>query len=256
MKTRILIAVVLGVLVFFTACEKDENEQKTGEAQLSISFEAVQKAATLKASDTLVFDSAMVGLSELEMEGEQETENDYGTVSTETEYEFEGAFQIDLLAGTKLSELMTIQPGTYNELEAEISSVLDGGHSIYIEARYTDTEGTTYPVVFYTEEDIEFEVENENGIQVNDQDIRDLVVRIDLDGLFNSIDLSKAEMDESGTILINEDHNEDMAEMIVEYLDEHSEFEEGESDDDDDDDEEDDDDDDDEEDDDDDDDED
>ncbi|MGM0531707.1 MAG: hypothetical protein ACQER7_10175, partial [Bacteroidota bacterium] len=80
MKTKILIALVLGVMVFFTACEQDENAQETGNAQLTISFEAVQKAATLKASDTLVFDSAMVGLSELEMEGEQETENDYGTV--------------------------------------------------------------------------------------------------------------------------------------------------------------------------------
>ncbi|MGM0531574.1 MAG: hypothetical protein ACQER7_09495, partial [Bacteroidota bacterium] len=185
------------------------------------------------ASDTLVFDSAMVGLSELEMEGEQETENDYGTVSTETEYEFEGAFQIDLLAGTKLSELMTIQPGTYNEIEAEISPVLDNGHSVYIEAQYTDTEGTTYPVVYYTDEDIDFEVESENGIQVNDQEFKELIVRIDLYALFNSIDLSKAEMDESGTILINEDHNEELAEMIVEYLDEHSEFEEGERDDDD-----------------------
>ena len=236
MKAKILTAIVLGVLVFFTACEQDENAQKTGDAQLAISFRAVQKAATLKASDTLVFDSAMVGLSELEMEGEQETENDYGTVSTETEYEFEGAFQIDLLAGTKLSELMTIQPGTYNELKAEISSILDDGHSVYIEAQYTDSQDTTHPVVFYTDEDIEFEVENEDGIQVNDQEIKELIVRIDLNALFNSIDLSKAEKDESGTILINEDHNEDMSEMIVEYLDEHSEFEEGENDDDEDDD--------------------
>ena len=236
MKTKILTAVVLSALVFFTACETDENAQNAGNAQLSISFEALQKVATLKASDTLVFDSAMVGISELKMEGEQETENEYGTVSTEIEYEFEGAFQLDLLAGTKLSELMAVEPGTYDELEAEISPVLDGGHSVYIEARYTDGEGTTYPVVFYTDEDIDFEVENENGIQVNDQEIKDLIVRIDLDGLFNSIDLSKAKMDESGTILINEDHNEELAEMIEEYFDEYSEFEEGESDEDDDDD--------------------
>lgn len=242
MKTRILTAVMLSVLMFFSACETDENAQNAGNAQLSISFEALQKASMLKASDTLEFDSAMVGISELKMEGKQETENDYGTVSTEIEYEFEGAFQLDLLAGTKLSELMAVEPGTYDELEAEISPVLEDGHSIYIEARYTDSEGTTYPVVFYTDEDIDFEVENENGIQVNDQEIKDLIVRIDLDGLFNSIDLSKAKMDESGTILISEDHNEELADDIEEYFDDHSEFEEGESDDDDDDDEDDDDD--------------
>jgi cobalamin biosynthesis protein CobT len=122
--------------------------------------------------------------------------------------------------------VVVIEAGIYTELEAKMEPVLDNGYSIYIEAQYTDIQGITHPLVYYTDNDIDFEVENEEGIQVNDQEIKDLVVRIDLNGLFSNIDLSNAEMGVSGAILINEDNNEELADRIEEYLEEHAEFEE------------------------------
>lgn len=108
-----------------------------------------------------------------------------------------------MLAGSTISDLVYVEPGFYNELKAEIAPVLDSNYSVYIEARYTDSLNETHPVIFRTSESIEFEIENEQGIQVNDQDIKDLLVRIDLQSLFGSVDPNSASVDESGTILLS-----------------------------------------------------
>ncbi|MBS3775546.1 MAG: hypothetical protein KGY70_10185 [Bacteroidales bacterium] len=227
MKIKILLATALSLLVMFTACNEDEE---TGNNQVTLKFQAVHVADMLKATNnTLEFDSAMVGIREIEIESD---DDDDGT--EEREYEFEGPYQLNLLTGTTLSEIIAIEPGIYHELEAEIEPVPEDGHSVYIEARYTNADGKVFPVVFHTTESIDFEVENEQGIQINDQDIKNLLIRIDLNALFGSIDLDGAYIDDSGTILINENYNENLADQLEDYLDDHSEFEEDDDDDDDD----------------------
>ncbi|MFW6100714.1 MAG: hypothetical protein ACOC90_04955, partial [Bacteroidota bacterium] len=219
MKIKILLAAVLSLLVMFTACEEDEQ---SGNGQVGLKFQAAHVADMLKATDTLEFDSAMVGITEIEIEQEADDDDE----ADDMEYEYEGSYQLDLLAGTKLSDIVAIEPGTYHELEAEIEAVPEDGHSVYVEARYTNSNGETFPVVFHTDESIEFEVENEQGIQISDQEIKDLILRIDLYALFDEIDLDNADVDDDGTIFINETHNASMAEKLEEYLDDHSEFEE------------------------------
>lgn len=231
MKTKILLAASLGLIVLFMACE---DEEQSNNAQISLGFEALQMKDMLKSTDTIVFDSAMVGISEIEIESEQEAENDDDNGDDEMEYEFEGPYQLNLMAGTKLSEVVEMEPGVYTELEAEIEPVLDDGHSIYIEGRYTDSEGEIHPVIYHTNESLEFEVENEQGIQIDDQEIKELIVRIDLNGLFNSIDLDAASLDNSGKIIINDEQNEALAEQLKSLLEDYSEFEEDDDDNDDD----------------------
>lgn len=239
MKTKIVMMAVLSIAVFFTACEKDQISQ---DARISLGFKAVESISLLKSTDTLVIDSAMIGISEIEIESELETEMENDSVEMETEqeieYEWEGAYQLNLLEGTRLSEVVPIEPGTYTEIEAEIAPVLDSNRSIYVRAHYTDSTGRSWPVEYYTSESIDFEVENEQGIQINDQQVTDLLVRINLQEVFGSINLDDAARTESGTILINEEHNENLAEQLEEYLEDHSEFQEDDEEDEDDDDDE------------------
>jgi hypothetical protein len=230
MKAKILLAALLGLIMLFMACE---DEEQNNNAQISLEFEALQVKDMLKSTDTIVFDSAMVGISEIEIEQEAEEDDDNGDVGgdDEMEYEFEGSYQVNLMSGTKLSEVVEIEPGVYTEMEAEIEPVLDDGHSIYIEALYTNSKGDNFTVIYYTSESLEFEVENEQGIEISNQEVKDLIVRIDLESFFSSIDLDAANVGESGTILINETHNEAMADQLENDLDDHSEFEEDDDDD-------------------------
>lgn len=234
MKMRILITMFLGVLIAFTACEDDGQ---LNESKLSLGFQAVESPGMLKATDTLVFDSAMVGIKEIEIEREDEADDDSFETDDdgEIEYEFEGPYQVNLLAGTRISDLAEVEPGLYTELEAELAPVLANNHSVYIQAQYTNSTGESRQVIFSTDESIEFEIENDQGILVNDQEIKDLIVRIDLTGLFNSIDLDAARVDDAGRILINEDHNSSLAEKLENYLETVAEMEEDDDDDDDDD---------------------
>ena len=238
---KVLLTMLLGVIVALTACEDDG--QMNHESKMSLGFQAVESSSMLKATDTLVFDSAMVGIKDIEIEREEETDDDSMEMDDrdEIEYEFEGPYQINLLAGTKIPELANVEPGIYNELEAELAPVLENNRSLYIEARYTNTAGETYPVIFHTDEDIDFEIESEAGIQVNDQDIKDLIVRINLKTLFSFIDLDDAVVDESGRILLDHENNPSMADELEDYLEEVAEMEEDDNDDSDDDDDDDDD---------------
>lgn len=239
MKTKILVMAVLSIAVLFTACEKDQLSQ---DARISLGFKAVESVSLLKSTDSLVIDSAMIGISEIEIESEQEAEMENDSVEMEMEqeieYEWEGAYRLNLLAGTRLSDVVPIEPGIYTEIEAEIAPVLDSNRSIYVRAQYTDSTGQSWPVEYYTSESIDFEVENEQGIQINDQQVTDLLVRINLQEVFGSINLDDAARTDSGTILINEEYNENLAEQLKEYLEDHSEFKEDDEDDEDDDEEE------------------
>lgn len=234
MKMRILLTMLLGVMIALTACEDDG--QMNSDSKVTLGFQAMESSSLLKATDTLVFDSAMVGIKDIEIEREEEADDDAveSDDGDELEYEFEGPYQVNLLAGTKIPELADVEPGFYTELEAELAPVLENNHSVYIEARYTNTAGETYPVIFHTDEDIDFEIESDAGIQVGDQDIKDLIVRIDLTTLFNHIDLDAAVIDDSGRILLDDENNSSLADKLEDYLEEVAEMEEEDDDDDDD----------------------
>jgi len=233
MKLQNLVFLLVGMLMIFTACENDTREN---EARLSLGFKAVESTSTLKATDTLSLDTALIGIEEIELESEEEMENDSleGDDDNEREYEFEGSYQVDLLAGTRLSDLADIEPGIYHELEAEVAPVLDNGYSVYITGRYTTSTGETHDLIYRTRESIEFEVENEQGIQVNNQELKELIIRIDLNKLFSQVDLESATLDENNRIIISEEHNPDLEEALSDYLDSVSEIEEDDDDDDDD----------------------
>ena len=234
MKMRILLTMLLGVMIALTACEDDG--QMNSDSKVTLGFQAMESSSLLKATDALVFDSAMVGIKDIEIEREEEADDDAveSDDGDELEYEFEGPYQVNLLTGTKIPELADVEPGIYTELEAELAPVLENNHSVYIEARYTNTAGETYPVIFHTDEDIDFEIESDAGIQVGDQDIKDLIVRIDLTTLFNHIDLDAAVIDDSGRILLDDENNSSLADKLEDYLEEVAEMEEEDDDDDDD----------------------
>jgi len=225
-KPNILLIAILSV--FLISCEKDVD---TG---ISLKIKASTDMVVAKSSGgTIEFTEATVGIDEIEIKSEEEEfEND--SIETENEYEFEGPFVVDLLAGTSNPDLGAIEfePGVYDKLEAEISNLLDGNYSVVIKGNYTALDGNVYPFVFSLKNSFDLKIEDEVGITVNEGDISTLLVDINLALLFSGIDLEKAEISADNTILIDKDNNRDMADVLEEFLEEATEMDDDDGDDD------------------------
>jgi hypothetical protein len=205
MKTNYLTVVLLGVLLFFGACEDDQVDHP----RLALKFQAVEQQDTLKSAGKMVFRTARMGVRNIAVRG------DAG------EGYFKGPYKLDLLDGTILRDLAAVKKGVYTGLKAETAPVTEEHYSIYIEARYTNPAGKTLPLVYHTDGTLNLEVSNEHGIKVKDNDILELTVGIDLEGLFRGVDLNAAAANDSGTLIINGKHNTSMAKKIGSQLGKH-----------------------------------
>jgi len=202
MKTNYLTAALVGVLLFFGACE----DEKVDHPRLALKFQAVEHEDTLKSAGEMVFETARMGVRNITIRG------DAG------EGHFKGPYKLDLLDGTILRDLAGVKKGVYTLLKAETAPVTEEHYSIYIEARYTNPSGKILPLVYHTDETLNLEVDNKHGIKVKDNDILELTVGIDLDGLFRSVDLNAAAANDSGTVIINGKHNATMAKKLGKQL--------------------------------------
>ena len=200
------------------SCEK---ETRTG---INLSF--IGDISSLKSanlSGVLTIDEAYIGVHEIEIETEieMETEHEEGESEIEIEYEYEfeyeGDYTVDLLTGESTPEFgfSALEPGIYNEVEAEISPILDGGtKSVSIKGTFTDTDQMTIDFEFSTSAEIEIEVESETGFFLDEGKIIDLVVSFDLEMLFDGVDFSNAVRNEMDVVIIDETHNVDLANRI------------------------------------------
>ncbi|MFO7850936.1 MAG: DUF4382 domain-containing protein [Bacteroidota bacterium] len=227
-----LIGSIALISVLIISCEKSDD---TG---INLQFKG--ETSSLKAKTTggtYDFTEALMGLSEIEIEMEME-DDDNGT-ETEIEYDYEGNYTVDLLAGTSDPKIgfSEFEPGTYNEVEAEIEPILDGGtKSIIIKGTLTDAEEVVTEFEFSTSEEIEIEIESEIGFYLDEGTIIDMVVTFDLDMLFDGVDMTNAERNESDVVIINDTTNSDLAAIIKSNIESCADLEEDDDDDDDDDD--------------------
>ena len=209
--------------LFMISCDDSNDNVNTDTPNVKLTFKAIT-SPTVKAAPTqsFIITEAFMGIKEMEIERDTDVD------STNVEYEWKGPYKVNLLTGVSEPEikLINIEPGVYNEFEADIDNVLDNNLSFFVKAKFTSIDNIEYNVVFETDEEFEFEIESEKEIEINEGIINDLLLTIDLNALFQNIDLSKAKVSEGNIILINKDSNSELAQIIEEKIDDVTDFEE------------------------------
>lgn len=206
---NLLIAITL-VLFLITSCGESVDSVK---GEVSLEMKAVSNLNTINSNGRVAetgieFTEVLLGVTEIELESESEAydndENEY-----EYEIEFEGQFIVDLLNGTSDPDfgISNVFPGEYNELEIQVSPILDDGNSISIKFNITMEGADPVPVELSTSKEFEIEIEHEGGFKVDLNDINQILVLFDLDKLLGNLDLSSLKIDEDGVLRINENSN-------------------------------------------------
>ncbi|MCB1214465.1 MAG: hypothetical protein KDK66_03195 [Deltaproteobacteria bacterium] len=151
--------------------------------------------------------------------------------SLEEEFRFRGPYIVDLLETPPVSLMgVEIISGLYCKLEMRLEKletssagiIFPLGNSVFIEGLRSDD--TPFQVLLETDE--EFELQNEStGFEINaDLSLDHFFIAFDLDQWFAGVDLSdpgvEVSVDGQGDpiILINQDHNTELREVIVENL--------------------------------------
>jgi hypothetical protein len=119
---------------------------------------------------------------------------------------------------SEIVDALELPAGTYTKIEAKLDKIEDGdgidptsplaGKSLYIEGTYDGT-----PFVVTADFDEEFEVENPEGIVVEDGSIASFILSFNLGGWFEGIDLSAADA-EGGVVLLDSGHNQALYEAF------------------------------------------
>lgn len=245
MKMKLLLMLIAGSL-WLVGCS--DNDLAT--EGVNLQMKAVASLSTINNGRTnaanLEFTEVLLGVKEIEFETMEEDdqediqdnndgENDDGEDDNE-EIEFRGSYIVDLIKGTSTPDLglATLQPGVYEEIEIELGPVLLNNNSVFIAFTYTPDGGSPVKVEFSTKKEIEFEIEdNKNGYQLDANTLTNILVLLDLDVLFSSVDLSTAEADGDGVIRINDSSNSKLVLQILSKLDDSCEAGEDSDDDDD-----------------------
>ncbi len=173
------------------------------------------------AGDTLIFHEALIGVTELEFENEEEEANEMGSDSLEVEdeeeeLEFEGAFIVDLLNGTSIPDfgIASVIPGIYTEIEADLEPILSDGNTVFIRATYQPEGGEPISLEYSNNYVIEFEFERNPGYELKAGTLHQLLLLFNLDVFFAGVDFNQAEADPDGVIRINQNSNADIASQI------------------------------------------
>ena len=212
MKTKIILLAALTVFVF-TGCNKDDDSAK---AKFSIEKMTVVKKSF--AAGTFTFSKALIGISEIDFEIETGTEDQ--------DYEYEGAFEFNVLTGTCSPTIKTVEidPGTYHELEIEVDVVLASGKSIEISGTYDD--GTLYQFEFTSTDVEDYDIQNTTGIKASLGETTYFTLQLELEALFNGVDFSTATVDLDDIIRISSTSNSTLASIIENNLEGVMEFDE------------------------------
>lgn len=172
------------------ACNKEKA--LTGYS-ISVSSEPQkQKAATIQLT------SGYATVTEVELEKDSQPYQ---------EIDIEGSYRFDLLTGQSTPAFPTalVPAGNYDELEIKMGDE-DGVTAIYIEALYTDVNGSTDVFIEITD-NLEFKLEDEvNGINIDPNTISQLNITLNLTAILGNVDWSQASKN-GGSIYVDKNNN-------------------------------------------------
>jgi hypothetical protein len=153
-----------------------------------------------------------------------ENDNDPGNgespapaIPTNRNIVLKGGFIVDLLRGTSTPDfgVADVFPGTYKSIRLKLAPILPGGKSILIsKTLMSEALGEEKVVEFSLEGELQIMIESTNGFTLEGGDFKQFLVLLDLNALFQWVDLVQAVPNEHGIIAINEKSNAAMAAQI------------------------------------------
>lgn len=216
MKVKIQFLVLAIASLLVAACDNNGDPKLEG---VKMQMKAVASSSTINGKTNvtgLTFTDVRLGVEEMEFETDEEDSDEDNSGEDDSEkVEFEGPYTVDLINGTSNPSfgLTDVATGVYNEIEIDVSPVMEDGNSIFIRFTY---EGKTYE--FSTTEELEIEIEDLAGYTVDENTLTNMLVLINLDSLFSGIDLSGAVADEDGVVRINDTSNTEITDEILDQF--------------------------------------
>ena len=189
-----------GVSLFLMSCDQNES---------MVVDEPVVPNGRI-AFDSISLSQASLGVSRLIFQLQDSTDNESDSTEVESDsldagIQVEGPFNFDLLAGTT-TPTFDIAPGVYETIVIKSAPVLPDTNSIFLAFGATDG-ANTYTVEFSSITPRSFVIQGDSAGFQFDGTVSQILVLLNVDALFEGIDLSKATVDEDGVIRINKTSN-------------------------------------------------
>ena len=232
MKTLkfIKVLMIVSLAVILSSCEKNDLESNA-----AIKFEStyqVTKSAALNGSlaEEVFIEAFKINIEEIEIEFDDD-DLMFESDSAYSDYEFEGPFLINLMEdGNPLEayilDNVELPQAAYDEIEFEFDENETPGSEMYGKSILISGTIDGTPFIFWSDEELEVEIEFEDPVFIDDASNAILTVSFDLGALFSpgagGIDLGQA-TDGNGDGIIeiysdDPDGNEDLADMIWEKI--------------------------------------
>lgn len=212
-----LIYFAASLLFIFTSCTDDSPEINT-KASFSIRQETSLNKSDGKSktvvdplNENISFSKVLFGVSDISIKQESETsENGSGD-----EISFKGSYVFDVLTGTSTPPIVPVEaePGMYSEIKFKIDNVLPDGNSIVIYGNY-ENNNISFDFEFTTDITYEFDIKNENGLQITEGDIKEFILYLDIKSLFEGIDITTLKFDIDNVVRINLSSNPELLKLI------------------------------------------
>jgi hypothetical protein len=228
---KTVLTLFIGLVMIMQSCSTNDPAL----SDIKLEMKATTALSTINpsgrlANTGLVFTEVVIGVTEIEFETFEENEaedsgeiedNDGDGEDDNEEVEYEGNYVVDLIAGTSNPDFgqADIAPGIYEEMEIELSPILEGDITMFAAFDYTP-DGAVDPVryEYSTDAEMEYELEPEGGFFLDEGALNQMLVLIDLDAMFANIDLNTATADIDGVVRINGSSNADLAAQIASNL--------------------------------------
>lgn len=242
MKKFFALSVIALVLVAFTSCQKEENDGKSKVQLIVKSSTTLPTPAKSILNQGILIESFWVNIDEIEFDVTDEWEDKLNDSIIEAQ-ELQGPYLINLMSTDALNGLSigsTLIPNAaYEEVELEFDRCLDNSNqemynkSIYITGKINDI-----PFKLWYKDEVEFEISlaNNANFVLNEQNLK-LYIDFNIAQIINNLTTSNlsaaTDGNNDGTIEIGPDDadgNNDLAEKIIEALEESIELDDSDED--------------------------
>lgn len=224
MKNLYFILFLVFTSFFITSCKKKKEAQQW-KLPVDVTFKMdVNHTPTM--NNNLSFTGGYIVLSEFEFDG-QRIEGDDAYFSKS----FSGGLSIPFSGSMGVTDLnFDIPQGTYTKITILFEAEGNGGKSVVVYGNYTNSSGTTYPLVLEVEELELYTViaKNASGSSeiILDKDVAS-IAKIKLDPVYWFQNVSITMLDNATlvnlngvqTILINGANNEDIYDIVDDQID-------------------------------------
>lgn len=221
--SKVLVA-MMGVS-FLMSCDNDNVASNQENAVFKFSAVYNNTTTAQRTANDIVINSFILNIEEIELEADEAEGVEGPFVS---DIELQGPFVVDLIEGNSgIDQVLAeanLPEGNYEEIEFTINENNDSSSSIYTKSFVITGTINGVPFEFWHDEDLDFEIEFENGMITLQEGTATLInLQFDLNNLFTLVDISGAtDGNEDGIIQINpldEDGNTDLADNIMDAID-------------------------------------